>query len=307
MKTPIPPNYLSTAQVAEALGVGVSTVKRWVEEGLLPAAKTAGGHRKLLMADVLDVARRNNLPVRDLARLTGAPVGRRQPDLKAVSKDLYQALRAGDADSARALVHGAYRQGVPMEELADAVVRPAMSQIGIDWATRVIDVMHEHRASQVCASVLFELKESLERRGRLVRPLAVGGAPEGDFSVLPSLMAQMVMLDCGWDAVDLGPNTPLSSLGLAAVELRPRLVWLSISHGLEHKHFIADYRALYRKCEASGVALVVGGQALVDSIRSKLPYTAHGDSLAHLAAFAKSLYPRPPRRGRGRPPRSATR
>jgi excisionase family DNA binding protein len=302
MKPELTPTFLSTAQVAEGLGIGVSTVKRWVEEGILPATKTAGGHRKLLLADVLEVARRNNLPVRELGRLTVGARDSQRRDPSILWKELHQALLKGDTGSVRAIVHGTYRNGMPIETLADDVIGPAMHRIGKDWETGSIDVMHEHRASQLCASVLMELKQVLESRAHRQRPLAVGGAPEADQSVLGTLLAQMVLLDAGWDAVNLGPNTPLKSLCLAMSELRPQLAWLSISHGVDSDSFRRDYAALYRQAQSAGAALVIGGRALVESVRAALPYTAYGDGLTHLAAFAQSLHPRRRRPRRGRPP-----
>ena len=286
------------------MGVGVSTVKRWVEDGILPASKTAGGHRKLLLADVLEVARRSNLPVRDLARLTASVSGRRKPDPNALNEELYGALLNGESRTVRAVVHGAYTGGMPIETLADDVVRPVMERIGRDWEVGTIDVMHEHRASHICASVMFELKELLEGRSKQNRPLAVGAAPEGDLSVLPTLLAEMVLLDAGWEAVNLGPNTPLKSLGRAVTELHPKLVWLSICHGIEEKSFFREYRSLYQQTEMAGAALVIGGRALIESVRGSIPYTAYGDGLTHLAAFARSLHPRPRRPRRGRPPQT---
>jgi MerR family transcriptional regulator, light-induced transcriptional regulator len=304
MKPDLTPTFLSTAQVADGLGVGVSTVKRWVQQGILPATKTAGGHRKLLLADVLEVARRNNLPVRDLALLSGGGRSVRRREPSDLWHELHHALLKGDTATVRAIVHGTYRTGMPIEVLADEVIGPAMHRIGLDWEAGSIDVMHEHRASQLCASVLFELKQVLEARARRQRPCAVGGAPEGDQSVLGTLLAQMVLLDSGWDAVNLGPNTPLKSLRLAIRELHPRLVWLSISHIEDNEAFSDQYAALYRQSQTAGAALVIGGRALAQSIRARLIYTAYGDGLTHLAAFAQTLHPRPRRPRRGRPPQA---
>ncbi len=302
MKPPLTPEFISTVQAAESLGVSVSTVKRWVEDGILPAQKTVGGHRKLLLADVVEIARQGKLPVRDLAGLKLSFSKDRPPSPASLEEHLYPALLAGDAPAIRSILHGAYQSGMPIETLADLVIAPAMQRIGSDWETGKIDVMHEHRASQLCASALFELKAVLEKRSGRSRPLAVGGTLEGDFSVLPSLLAQMVLLDTGWDAVNLGPNTPIASFRKALEEVKPRLMWISLSHLQDPTAFASNYRALYEQAEQADVAVVIGGRALEESVRASIPYTAHGDTLSHLAAFARSLHPRPRRPRRGRPP-----
>jgi hypothetical protein len=62
------------------------------------------------------------------------------------------------------------------------------------------------------------------------------------------------------------------------------------------------YRPLYRQAEQANVAVAVGGRALGEDLRASIPYTSFGDTLGHLAAFAKTLHPRPRRPRRGRPP-----
>ena len=39
--------FISTREAASRLGVALSTVQAWVESGILPAWKTAGGHRRI--------------------------------------------------------------------------------------------------------------------------------------------------------------------------------------------------------------------------------------------------------------------
>ena len=291
--------YASTAQVAAALGVSVTTVKRWVDDGILPAHKTPGGHRKLLLTDVLRITREGNFPHLDLARL--GVRGDEAADPRALSSDLLAALRRGDALAVRGLLLAAYRGGLAPEVLADAVVAPAMSQLSHDWERGRIDVLHEHRGTQLCAAGLYALKALLEEDAGADRPVAVGGGPEDDPYVLANLLAEMVLLDAGWDTINLGPNTPLASLRLALGELRPRLVWLSVSFLEDAEVFAHQYQFFYQEATRAGVAVAVGGRALTEELRGRLPYTTFGDGMTHLAAFARSLHPRPRRPRRGRP------
>lgn len=46
-KNPTNDDVLSTREAAERLGVALRTVQLWVESGVLPAWKTAGGHRRI--------------------------------------------------------------------------------------------------------------------------------------------------------------------------------------------------------------------------------------------------------------------
>lgn len=296
--------YLSTRDAAEALGVSISTVKRWVDDGVLPAHKTLGGHRKLLRAEVLALVRQGVLAQGDPAFLGLAMRGDQLPDLEVAASALRDALLCGEGTEVSAIVRRVYNTGVAIEQLADQVIAPAMASVGHQWESSTIDVWHEHRGTQLCAAALFDLKDDLEARAERNRPVAVGGSPEGDPYLLAPLLAQLVLLDAGWEAVSLGPNTPLPSLTRAMHALRPRLLWLSVSYLEDGERFKKEFRDLYQAAEQAGVAVALGGQALSERLRASIPYTTHGDRLTHLAAFARTLHPRPKPPRRGRPPRS---
>ena len=293
--------YLSTVQAAAALGVSVSTVKRWVDEGILPAHRTAGGHRKLIRTEVLALVRQGALPRGDLAALSECSMNGQDVVPEEAAASFAKILLEGRGEEVRALVRRFYHSGMAVETLADQIVAPALASVGQAWETGRIDVWQEHRATQLCIAALLELKGDFEKRAERNRPVAVGGAPAGDPYLLPSLLAQYALLDAGWDAVNLGPNTPLQSLTEAVRALRPRLLWLSVSHLEDQETFLRDYKELYRVAEQMRVAVALGGQALVEPVRSSIPYTTHGDGLSHLIAFARALHPRPGRPRRGRP------
>ena len=51
-KGPVNDDVMTTRQAGEVLGVAVRTVQLWVEAGVLPAWRTAGGHRRIARAAV---------------------------------------------------------------------------------------------------------------------------------------------------------------------------------------------------------------------------------------------------------------
>jgi MerR family transcriptional regulator, light-induced transcriptional regulator len=295
-------HYISTMLAADALGVSISTIKRWVDDGVLPAHRTAGGHRKLLRAEVLALARQGDLPHGDLTGLSVASIGEESLALDSTSTALLAAVLRGDSAEVSALIGRVYHSGVAVETLSDQVIAPVMTKVGHDWETARIEVWQEHRGTQLVAAALYDLKDELGARAERKRPVAIGGAPQGDPYMLATLLAQVVLLDAGWEAVNLGPNTPLASLASAMRELRPRMVWLSVSYLEKSADFLRAYREFYHSAEQMGVAVAVGGQALVEPIRSAMLYTMHGDGLQQLAAFARTLHPRPKPPRRGRPP-----
>ena len=54
-------NYLTSRQAAERLGVVVSTIQQWTNNGLLQAWTTEGGHRRITFSSVEEMLKRKNV------------------------------------------------------------------------------------------------------------------------------------------------------------------------------------------------------------------------------------------------------
>lgn len=292
--------YLSPAQVAQALGVSESTVKRWVDENKLRAQRTAGGHRRILAADVIHMVQQENWPHIDLDRLTtgvlgDADDGGNKPVVAAdpiLTRSLLRgAVLSGDAEEARAIVLRAHKVGLSVATLADEVFAPVMTQVGHDWATGHIDVYQEHRATQLCLSAVLALKARLEASSPPGpdRPLAIGGGPESDHYLLANLLIETTLRDLGWRVVNIGPNTPFASFCRAVQDMRPRLLWLSCSYVADTEKFLTGYQDLQQLASRHNVLICIGGRALTEEMRQRMSYDHYGDRLSQLATFARQI------------------
>lgn len=279
--------FLKTQQVAKALGVSVSTIKRWVDSGMLPATRTVGKHRLIAREAAEQFAREQGLRC-DSPRV-GTPAAVRLDD--SLVDQLVVALRRGRSQDARELILRSYAS-LGAVSLADDVIRPVMQRIGHDWETSSIDVYQEHRATRLVTHALMELLQ--EQRFRYLDghgPLAIGAAPENDPYVLPGLLCELILREQGWEVMNLGVNLPLASLARAVQAHRPQLTWLSVSHVADQASFLHEYSQFYASASLTGTAVVVGGQALTAESRARIVAASLGDRMSHLAEFARRLRP----------------
>lgn len=58
---------LSPRELAQAIGVSESSIKRWIDDGLIGATKTAGGHRRIAGSEAIRF-------VREVARSCSVPM-----------------------------------------------------------------------------------------------------------------------------------------------------------------------------------------------------------------------------------------
>lgn len=283
--------HLTPRQLAQALGVGESSVKRWCDRGLIRVERTAGGHRRLPRAAVVQFLRdtRHELAHPELLGLPAAATGG-EASLDAVLEEAVAALEAGDEERLRAVGFHLYVAGVPACEICDEVLAPAFHRLGEKWQHGAVEIYQERQGTEICLRLLHELLAGLPPVDAGA-PWALGGTLAGDWYSLPTTMVELVLREAGWNARSLGSSQPPETLAAALVDRAPRLFWLSISHVPSEEEMVRGVELIYRAARRRGAALVLGGRALTDRLRARLEVSSFCDDMSRLRAFVAALEP----------------
>ena len=282
-------DLLTPNQVARAVGASEASLKRWCDKGLLPTIRTAGGHRRIPIAGVMQFLRARGMPlIRPEVLGMPAATGRGEATLERGLAGFRTAIEDGDEERARRVAIDLYLAGHSACDICDSVIGEAFHAVGDLWEHGRMEVYQERRGCEIAMRVLFEL------RGFLTppepgAPYAMGGTLHGDPYTLPTNMVELCLREAGWSAENHGTGIPVDTLCTAIGRKRPKLFWLSVSAIESVDSFLADYQALHESAEAHGAAVVVGGVALTEEMRRRMAYSAHCDKLRHLVGFARTL------------------
>jgi len=284
--------FFSPKEVAIAIGVSESSLKRWVDKGIIPAEKTGGGHRRLQLDAILRYIREEG---KGLAHpeIIGLPpeTGRTMPAEDTAQAEFLQAMSAGSEGTAKRIILDLFLGGMSLAKICDLVISPVFHRIGELWRCGEMEIYQERRACELCSRVIHELRRAVGT-GPVDGPVAIGGTLDGDPYTLAANMAEIVLRDAGWLATSLGHMLPFESLRKAIENDKPQLMWISVTYIRDTERFIANFNVLFDTATSFGCAIVVGGQALTSDIRQSLRYTTFCDNFRHMEAFARTIRPR---------------
>lgn len=286
-------SVLSPKELAEAIGVSESSLKRWADEGRIHFSRTAGGHRRIPFAEAVRFIRETGATVVRPEVLGLSEVREALHDVQAdrlsdPEATLSEAIGAGDVTTARGLIVAWYLEGQSVPALLDGPVRSAMHRVGALWEHDDRGIFVEHRATDICVEALNHLRWLLPKPAAGA-PVAMGGAAEHDPYVTPSLMCSIVLTDLGFRTTNIGPLTPIPTLRRAASDYHARLAWLSFSAPIEAAELRDQVEQLGSALEAEGASLIVGGRQVDPSQRFTARNVHVMQSMGEMAAFARGL------------------
>ncbi len=230
---------ISAGEAARRLGVSPITIQRWVDNGLLNAERTPGGHRRIYVTEL-----RRLMSANRPERPTG-PVA-----------DWLDVLRTGDAVRVKSALLSAKQKHAGWAPVADEVAS-AIAELGRDWEAGECPVFEEHIATEMLrrglALCVAELRIDREA------PRAVLFTVEGERHVIGLALAELVLAHEGWQCLWLGDGPPAEELQPIVDQLKPQLLVVSASSCTPAKTVERYQTELKRAAEENGIALALGG------------------------------------------------
>lgn len=234
-------------------------------------------------------------PERAMALVTEGPLpaanGPRTARWRPEHERFCQALRAGDAVEAEAVVAGALSSGIGAMAIQTEIIGRALHWIDSEWEAGRLDAADQHLAAAICerqlTTVLAELRPAHRRRfSRRVLLAAIRGDDRG----AELKLAADTLGDAGYETVFLGTDVRREAVAEATGTHRPGAVCLTLAEPDADAELDAVLAGL--SAVADPPLVLVGGNGLV---RDTPPPGAIAVSSARdaLDVLARELEPEP--------------
>lgn len=280
--------WVSPRDLARAVDVSESSLKRWADGGMLQVSRTAGGHRRIPLPEAIRFVREAKLRVVRPERLGFVGLGDASPEgARPDAEELETLFRSHQTREAVSVLIRAYLGGAAVVDLCDGPIRGSLELLGGRYVEEDDGIAVEHGAVDACIQILNTIRNTLPDP-EPGAPVAVGGAGAGDPYILPSLAVATLLEELGFRVINVGPNTPISALRSTIERERARVVWRSYSTEPGRKTLADELQHLGEVAQPGECDVVLGGRALTAPLRA-LEGANVFSSLAELSGFARGV------------------
>ena len=209
--------YLNSKQVADIIGVNISTLKRWTDNGTLGCDKTAGGHRKFTMNHIRDYYKNNpdannntDLKIEDISQkqLFGLIQKR---NFKKLAEKLAQSSLEAEETTVSNIINGLYMNGVPVADLLDYVVDVAGHIIESQLNNNEIVHTEAYVSRQLLTRVVDGLCSEMPN-GKFNGKSAMCVNFEDNLPDIGVVMSEVVLRHNGYNVFNTGSHAELGDL-----------------------------------------------------------------------------------------------
>ncbi len=259
--------HFSPTQLAPLFDVNVSTIKRWVDRGMLIATVTAGGHRRITRDSLAKFVQRYPQFGQDSYVLGNLLKQGASQSPEEFWTPYFSALKNNRPEEAEKIIDRLFLTNIPLVTILETVIGRTLTEIGLAWATGELSVYDEHRMCFLIRSHLFHLEGYLAPPSVKKPRTAILACVAGDQHELPLQMLGLLLRQNGWAVHILGINISRVELLRAAKKLKPQLIGISQTY---HQKNSLDYlNAMATYSKNSKIRLAYGGQGWGVVVRNR--------------------------------------
>ena len=221
--------YLNSKEVSDILGINISTLKRWTDNGTISCHKTAGGHRKFTMQNVREYYKENKKASKNeevaLENFEHKKIFEliKKKGFSELSHKLANSSIESDESTVKTIISGSYMNNIDVETLFDKIIDPG-SMI-------VEKALHEnylsHAEAFISRKIITRATESLNDNmpnGSYNGKSALCVNFEDNLPDLGVVMSEVVLRHKGYNVYNTGSHAELGDLDKVMINKKIDLI-----------------------------------------------------------------------------------
>ena len=196
--------YLNSKEVANILGINISTLKRWTDNGTIKCKKTPGGHRKFTMQHVREYYKNNKESGKNFGAVLDTVDHKeiynfiKNNDFDSLTQRLAETSILSDDLSVNTIIRSSYMSGYPVADIFDKIIEPA-SDIVENWLnSKSISHIEEYISRKLITRGIEALNQD-KPNGTYNGKAALCINFEDDLPDLGIAMSEVVLRHCGYN------------------------------------------------------------------------------------------------------------